>query len=123
MYFVGVLPGAGGTQRLPRLAGFTKAIEMIVFGDPVKGSQAVQCGIVDAVYTTAQLVEIIKKEHMSVPKKEEVCFYLPLPSAACVSVYNIFVLKKVCPCLKFQDMDLFKKVIPHFFTLSCSKML
>jgi 3-hydroxyacyl-CoA dehydrogenase len=46
---LGLIPGAGGTQRLPRLAGVAKAAEMCAFGDPVKAADALQCGIVDRV--------------------------------------------------------------------------
>ena len=48
---LGILPGAGGTQRLPRLAGAVKATEMIVSGKPVSASDAHQSGFVDAVHT------------------------------------------------------------------------
>jgi 3-hydroxyacyl-CoA dehydrogenase len=46
---LGLIPGAGGTQRLPRLAGVAKAAEMCAFGEPVKAADALQCGIVDRV--------------------------------------------------------------------------
>lgn len=46
---LGLIPGAGGTQRLPRLAGLRKAIAMIVSGDPVDAQDALRHGIVDAV--------------------------------------------------------------------------
>ncbi|HTM49161.1 MAG TPA: 3-hydroxyacyl-CoA dehydrogenase NAD-binding domain-containing protein [Bryobacteraceae bacterium] len=44
---LGLIPGAAGTQRLPRLAGVAKAVEMCAFGEPVKGPDALECGIVD----------------------------------------------------------------------------
>ena len=44
---LGLLPGAGGTQRLPRLAGVEAALGMIVSGDPVGADDAVGLGIVD----------------------------------------------------------------------------
>jgi 3-hydroxyacyl-CoA dehydrogenase len=44
---LGIIPGAGGTQRLPRLAGVAKAVEMCAFGDPVKAGDAVKLGILD----------------------------------------------------------------------------
>lgn len=44
---LGLLPGAGGTQRLPRLIGPEKALEMIVTGQPIGGSEALQIGLVD----------------------------------------------------------------------------
>jgi 3-hydroxyacyl-CoA dehydrogenase len=46
---LGIIPGGGGTQRLPRLAGVAKALEMCVQGDPVKAPDALQHGIVDAL--------------------------------------------------------------------------
>ncbi len=46
---LGIIPGAGGTQRLPRLAGVMKAIEMCAQGDPVKAPEALKLGILDRV--------------------------------------------------------------------------
>jgi 3-hydroxyacyl-CoA dehydrogenase len=45
----GLLPGAGGTQRAPRLAGAKAALELILSGDPVDATQAQAMGLVDAV--------------------------------------------------------------------------
>ena len=44
---LGIIPGAAGTQRLPRLAGIEKALEMCVSGAPVKAADALAAGIVD----------------------------------------------------------------------------
>ncbi len=44
---LGLLPGAGGTQRLPRLIGAEKALSFILSGDPIPGPAAVQMGIAD----------------------------------------------------------------------------
>src|SRR5438552_15816885 len=44
---LGLIPGAGGTQRLPRLAGVPIAVEMCAFGEPVKAAEALEAGIVD----------------------------------------------------------------------------
>jgi len=46
---LGLLPGAGGTQRLPRLIGAEKALDFILSGDPIPGPQARELGIVDEV--------------------------------------------------------------------------
>ncbi len=46
---LGLIPGAGGTQRLPRLAGVAKAIDMCTTGDPVRAPDALQCGILDKI--------------------------------------------------------------------------
>ena len=44
---IGLIPGAGGTQRLPRLAGVAKAAEMCAFGEPISARDALKAGIVD----------------------------------------------------------------------------
>ncbi|MEM7219076.1 MAG: 3-hydroxyacyl-CoA dehydrogenase NAD-binding domain-containing protein [Pseudomonadota bacterium] len=46
---LGLLPGAGGTQRLPRLIGAEKALGFILSGDPIPAPAAKELGIVDAV--------------------------------------------------------------------------
>jgi 3-hydroxyacyl-CoA dehydrogenase len=48
---LGIIPGAEGTQRLPRLVGVEKAIEMCVTGKPVKAPDALAAGLIDAVVT------------------------------------------------------------------------
>src|SRR5471032_1189413 len=44
---LGIIPGAAGTQRLPRLTGVAKAVEMCADGNPVKAKEALALGIVD----------------------------------------------------------------------------
>ena len=44
---LGLIPGAAGTQRLPRLAGVARAVEMCTSGNPVKAEEALKFGIVD----------------------------------------------------------------------------
>ncbi len=46
---LGIIPGAEGTQRLPRLVGLAKAIELCLTGAPVKAAEAAQLGILDRV--------------------------------------------------------------------------
>lgn len=46
---LGLLPGAGGTQRLPRLIGPERALDLIIAGDPVPAPQACELGILDEV--------------------------------------------------------------------------
>ena len=46
---LGLLPGAGGTQRLPRLIGPEKALKMIVTGDPIEAREALADGILDVI--------------------------------------------------------------------------
>jgi 3-hydroxyacyl-CoA dehydrogenase len=44
---LGLLPGAGGTQRLPRVVGVEKALSMIVSGDPIRADEALKFGLID----------------------------------------------------------------------------
>ena len=46
---LGLIPGAGGTQRLPRLVGIEKALPMILSGDPIPAKDAKAAGLVDEI--------------------------------------------------------------------------
>lgn len=52
---IGIIPGFGGTQRLPRLVGFTRAVEMITTGRRMSPVQALQVGLVDEIVQPARL--------------------------------------------------------------------
>jgi 3-hydroxyacyl-CoA dehydrogenase len=61
---IGVIPGAGGTQRLPRLVGLEKALAMILTGDPIAAPDALAHGLVDEIVegdVTAAAVAFAKK--------------------------------------------------------------
>jgi len=54
---IGLIPGAGGTQRLPRLIGLPNALEMIAVGKPIKAEKAYSRGLVDEVVNQEDLLE------------------------------------------------------------------
>ncbi len=54
---IGLIPGAGGTQRLPRLVGLPNALDMITTGKPIKSEKAFMRGLVDQVVPAEQLLE------------------------------------------------------------------
>jgi 3-hydroxyacyl-CoA dehydrogenase/enoyl-CoA hydratase/3-hydroxybutyryl-CoA epimerase len=56
----GLLPGAGGTQRLPRLAPFDDAMQMLLTGQSIAPAQALALGIVDAVVSAPALITAAK---------------------------------------------------------------
>ncbi|MGB5747225.1 MAG: 3-hydroxyacyl-CoA dehydrogenase NAD-binding domain-containing protein [Desulfobacterales bacterium] len=58
---IGLIPGAGGTQRLPRLIGLRYALEMITIGKPVRAEVAHQRGLVDEVTDPEMLVDAAVK--------------------------------------------------------------
>jgi 3-hydroxyacyl-CoA dehydrogenase len=49
---LGILPGAGGTQRLPRIVGAKKAVQMITSGAPINAEEALSLGLIDKIFTT-----------------------------------------------------------------------
>jgi len=57
---LGIIPGAAGTQRLPRLAGVRKAVEMCAFGEPVSAADALSAGIIDLVIEGDLLTGAVK---------------------------------------------------------------
>lgn len=54
---LGLLPGAGGTQRLPRLVGQAIGLDLMLRGDSVSAAQALELGILDAVVPVGQLLD------------------------------------------------------------------
>lgn len=58
---LGVIPGFGGTQRLPRLVGLAKSLEMILTSKPVRGEEALDLGLVDAIASPTELVSIARR--------------------------------------------------------------
>ena len=72
---LGLLPGAGGTQRLPRVAGVKKALQMTATGNPIGAREAFECGLVD------RLVEGELIPH-AVAYAEEVRDVRPLPRSS-----------------------------------------
>jgi enoyl-CoA hydratase len=58
---LGITPGAGGTQRLPRLIGMGRAMEMILTGDPVDADQALVMGLVNRVCPPEDLMKTVRE--------------------------------------------------------------
>lgn len=53
---LGIIPGFGGTQRLPRLVGPSRALWMVASGEPLKAAEAAAAGLVDAVTAPDELM-------------------------------------------------------------------
>ena len=58
---VGLLPGSGGTQRLPRLIGIEKSLPVLLEGKPVAPAEALKLGMVDAVVPASALLETARQ--------------------------------------------------------------
>jgi enoyl-CoA hydratase/carnithine racemase len=57
---LGIIPGYGGTQRLARIAGPSKATELILTGDMIDAQEALRVGLVNAVVPSDQLEETVR---------------------------------------------------------------
>ncbi|UZK66768.1 3-hydroxyacyl-CoA dehydrogenase NAD-binding domain-containing protein [Sphingomonas sp. M1-B02] len=77
---LGILPGAGGTQRLPRVAGVEFALELAAKGDPVSAAKAQQAGLVDRLAGEDSLLDD------AVAFAREVATARPLPRASAKSI-------------------------------------
>ena len=54
---LGILPGSGGTQRLPRIIGVAKAVQMMTTGNPITSEEALQLGLVDEIVQNGDLLQ------------------------------------------------------------------
>jgi len=57
---LGIMPGAGGTQRLPRLIGEARAKEMILLGRRISAARAFEIGLVNQVVPRAELIKAVE---------------------------------------------------------------
>jgi len=73
---LGLLPGAGGTQRLPRVTGVELALEMIVLGNPIGAPRAAEAGLVDRLAGEDRLTED------AIAFAREIAARRPLPRAS-----------------------------------------
>lgn len=67
---LGLLPGAGGTQRLPRLIGIAQALDIILAGKAVKAPKAKKLGIVDEVVPRPILLQVARQRAAELASKK-----------------------------------------------------
>ena len=79
---LGVIPGYGGTQRLARLVGKGKAMEMILTAGMIKADEALQWGLVNQVVPQDQLIAICKEIANKIMKNS------PMALAAAIRTVN-----------------------------------
>ncbi len=68
---LGLLPGAGGTQRLPRLIGIANALDVILTGKKVRAKKAKKLGLVDEVVPEPILIEVAKRRALAAAQGQE----------------------------------------------------
>lgn len=77
---LGIIPGYGGTQRLPRLIGHARALELILTGRRVKAEEAERIGLVSRVVPQAQLLDEALKLAQSILKNAPIALAAALES-------------------------------------------
>ncbi len=67
---LGIIPGAGGTQRLPKLVGVEKALKMIISSSPIGAEEALKHGLVNEIYDDELLGNAISFLHKKINSNE-----------------------------------------------------
>jgi 3-hydroxyacyl-CoA dehydrogenase len=67
---IGLLPGAGGTQRLPRAVGAEKALRMITSGDPIRADDALRSGLVEKIVDRSSFDGVLAFAHEVAGRRE-----------------------------------------------------
>ncbi len=73
---LGLIPGGGGTQRLPRLVGEGQAMRLIFTGDPISAKEAKEIGLVDVVSGSTDLDETVGDMAKSIAENSPVALQL-----------------------------------------------
>jgi enoyl-CoA hydratase len=58
---LGIVPGYGGTQRLPRLVGRGRALEILLSGDPIDAAEAYRIGLVNSIAPQGELLDVSRQ--------------------------------------------------------------
>jgi enoyl-CoA hydratase len=73
---LGIIPGFGGTQRLPRLVGNAMAMELVLTGDMIDAAEAHRIGLANKVFPADQLMDEVKKTAAKIASKGQVAVRL-----------------------------------------------
>lgn len=97
---LGIIPGFGGTQRLPRLVGPGKAKELIYTGNTIDAEEALRIGLVNAVYSGEELLDKAREMAKTIAQKA------PLAVSLCKKAVNMGMNMDVTRGIDFEA-DLF----------------
>jgi enoyl-CoA hydratase len=75
---LGIIPGYGGTQRLPRIVGSGRAAEMILSGNPIDAQEALRIGLVNRVVPPAELLPVARELARQIASRGQVAVRLAL---------------------------------------------
>ncbi|XP_076936829.1 peroxisomal fatty acid beta-oxidation multifunctional protein AIM1-like [Bidens hawaiensis] len=68
---LGIIPGAGGTQRLPRLVGLPKAIDMMLTSKSILSEEGKKLGLIDAIVPPQKLLEVSRQWALDIAEKQK----------------------------------------------------
>ncbi|GKB51605.1 peroxisomal fatty acid beta-oxidation multifunctional protein AIM1-like protein, partial [Tanacetum coccineum] len=69
---LGIIPGAGGTQRLPRLVGLPKAIDMMLTSKPILSEEAKKLGLIDAILSSYKgVTNVVRQWALDIAEKRK----------------------------------------------------
>ncbi|KAI7733393.1 hypothetical protein M8C21_002009 [Ambrosia artemisiifolia] len=68
---LGIIPGAGGTQRLPRLVGLPKAIDMMLTSKPILSEEGKRLGLIDAIVPPQELLKVSRQWALDIVEKRK----------------------------------------------------
>lgn len=105
---VGILPGAGGTQRLTQLIGLGRAMHMILTGEPIKAGEALACGLVTAVVPPDDLMNEALKISEKLVKKSPIILQLAktaVREGVKTNFSTALLLETLCQSVVFGTSD------------------
>ncbi len=105
---VGILPGGGGTQRLTRLVGVGKALELILTGDNITAQEAEKIGLVNRVVPQESLLEEAKKLARKISNKSPVIVKLAKMAVLAGAETNFstaLLMEVLCQTVAFSTDD------------------
>ncbi|XVF34858.1 hypothetical protein REPUB_Repub18cG0094700 [Reevesia pubescens] len=68
---LGVIPGFGGTQRLPRLVGLSKAIEMMLSSKPIMSEEGKKLGLIDVIVPSEELLKVSRRWALDIAERRK----------------------------------------------------
>ena len=105
---LGLIPGSGGTQRLPRIVGETKAKEMLFTGDIINAEEAYRIGLVNKVVPVESLMDEARKMATKLAKKPPLALRVTkavINEGRNVDLGSALKYEAQCFCLLFSTED------------------
>lgn len=105
---IGIIPGGGGTVRLPRMVGRAKAKEMVFTGTPVDAEEALRIGLVNQVVAPEELLDAAKKMAGKFARHSAVALQMAkiaIDVGLDVDRNSAHALEALAFCMNFADED------------------